>query len=82
MDTVLSAADFVTCHVPATPQTKGLIGDAQLSKMKKGAYLLNASRGTVVDLNALAAHLKSGHLAGAALDVYPTEPDANGPGEG
>jgi len=49
----------------------------EISLMKKGSYLLNASRGVVVDLDALAAALKSGHLAGAAIDVYPSEPSAN-----
>ncbi len=80
MDEVLGEADFVTLHVPETPQTKGLIGAAELAKMKAGAYLLNASRGTVVDLHALAASLRAGHLAGAAVDVYPEEPESNGAG--
>ena len=74
---LLESSDFVTLHVPATPQTHLMIGEAQLELMKKGSYLINASRGTVVDINALAAHLKSGHLAGAAIDVYPEEPEAN-----
>jgi D-3-phosphoglycerate dehydrogenase / 2-oxoglutarate reductase len=80
MDEVLQASDFVTLHVPETPQTKNLIGEAELSRMKRGAYLLNASRGTVVVLSALAAALRSGHLAGAAVDVYPEEPEANSDG--
>lgn len=54
-----------------------MIGEAQIKLMQKGSYLLNASRGTVVDLNALADALKSGHLAGAAVDVYPEEPEEN-----
>ncbi len=77
LDAVLSQSDFVTLHVPETPQTKGMIGRAQLDVMKKGACLINASRGTVVDLAALADDLKRGHLGGAAVDVYPEEPEGN-----
>ncbi len=77
LDEVLAQADFVTLHVPETPQTRGMIGAAQIAKMKKDACLINASRGTVVDLDALAAALKSGHLGGAAVDVYPEEPEGN-----
>jgi D-3-phosphoglycerate dehydrogenase / 2-oxoglutarate reductase len=80
MSDVLAAADFVTLHVPETPQTKGMIGASELAQMKRGAFLLNASRGTVVDLDALADALKSKHIAGAAIDVYPEEPEANGEG--
>ena len=74
---VLEVADFVTLHVPETPQTQNMIGQPELAHMKKGACLLNASRGTVVDVEALAAALKSGHIGGAAVDVYPTEPESN-----
>ncbi len=77
LDEVLGVADFVTLHVPETPQTKGLIGAAQLALMKKDACLINASRGTVVDLEALADAIKQGRLGGAAVDVYPEEPDGN-----
>jgi D-3-phosphoglycerate dehydrogenase len=77
LEEVLTQADFVTLHVPKTDQTKNMITEKQLSLMKKSSYLLNASRGTVVDIPALAKALKSGHLAGAAVDVYPTEPEAN-----
>jgi D-3-phosphoglycerate dehydrogenase len=77
---VLAEADFVTLHVPETPQTKNMIGAAELAAMKPGACLLNASRGTVVDLDALAAALKRGHLGGAAVDVYPSEPESNSDG--
>ena len=77
---LLAQSDFVTLHVPATPQTHRMIGAAELSRMKKGSYLLNASRGTVVDLDALAASLKTGHLRGAAVDVYPEEPEENSDG--
>jgi D-3-phosphoglycerate dehydrogenase len=80
MDELLSRSDFVTLHVPATPQTHEMIGERELSLMPKGSYLLNASRGTVVVIPALAAALKSGHLAGAAIDVYPEEPESNSDG--
>jgi len=74
---LLPEADFVTLHVPATTETHEMIGAAELSAMKKGAYLLNLSRGTVVQIPALVAALKSGHLAGAAIDVFPEEPESN-----
>jgi len=77
---LLKEADFVTCHVPETPQTKEMIGAAEIATMRKGTYLLNASRGTVVQIPALAEALRKGHLAGAAVDVYPEEPEANGKG--
>jgi D-3-phosphoglycerate dehydrogenase len=77
LEEVLTQADFVTMHVPKTDQTKNMITEKQLKMMKKSSYLLNASRGTVVDIPALASALRSGHLAGAAVDVYPTEPEAN-----
>lgn len=80
LDALLHASDFVTLHVPETPQTKGMIGEAELAKMRDGAYLLNLSRGTVVDLDALAAALRAKKLAGAALDVYPDEPESNSDG--
>jgi D-3-phosphoglycerate dehydrogenase len=77
LDELLETSDFVSLHVPATPQTKNLIGARELAKMKKGSHLLNASRGTVVDIAALAAAIESGHLAGAAIDVFPVEPESN-----
>lgn len=77
---LLQSSDFVTLHVPETPQTKNMIGAEELALMKKGSYLLNASRGTVVVIPALADAIKRGHLAGAAIDVYPEEPEANGEG--
>eukprot|EP00668_Euglena_longa_P001922 GGOE01002246.1.p1 GENE.GGOE01002246.1~~GGOE01002246.1.p1 ORF type:complete len:439 (+),score=168.67 GGOE01002246.1:29-1318(+) len=80
MELLLAESDFVSLHVPNLPSTVGLIGAEQIAQMKKGAYLLNASRGKVVDLDALATALKSGHLAGAAVDVFPWEPEKNGPG--
>jgi D-3-phosphoglycerate dehydrogenase len=77
---LLGHSDFVTLHVPETPQTKEMIGAAELRAMRPGAYLLNLSRGTVVVIPALAEALRAGHLAGAALDVYPQEPEGNSDG--
>jgi D-3-phosphoglycerate dehydrogenase / 2-oxoglutarate reductase len=77
LDDVLAQADFVTLHVPETSQTKGMIGVNQIARMKPSACLINASRGTVVDLDALADALKAGKLGGAAVDVYPQEPEGN-----
>ncbi|OYX02859.1 MAG: D-3-phosphoglycerate dehydrogenase [Bosea sp. 32-68-6] len=74
---LLGSADIVSLHVPETPQTHGMIGAEQIAAMNPGSYLINNSRGTVVDLDALAAALKSGHLAGAAVDVFPVEPASN-----
>ena len=74
LDTLLSLSDFVTLHVPLTPETKHMMNRERLAKMKKGAYLINASRGEVVDEEALYAALKEGWLAGAALDVFEKEP--------
>jgi D-3-phosphoglycerate dehydrogenase / 2-oxoglutarate reductase len=79
-DELLATSDFVTLHVPETPQTKNMIGAAELAKMKKGACVLNASRGTVVVIDALADALRSGHVGGAAVDVYPAEPESNSDG--
>ncbi|MEP6866344.1 MAG: phosphoglycerate dehydrogenase [Deltaproteobacteria bacterium] len=80
LEDVLEVADFVTLHVPETPQTKNMIGPAELAKMKPGACLLNASRGTVVQIEALAEAIRSGHVGGAAVDVYPKEPESNSDG--
>ena len=74
---LLAESDFVTLHVPETPQTEGMIGREQLRQMKMQSFLINASRGTVVDIDALAESLKKGHLAGAAVDVFPVEPESN-----
>ncbi len=74
---LLGQSDVVSLHVPETPATHGMIGAAEIAAMKKGAYLINNSRGTVVDLDALAAALKNGHLRGAAIDVFPVEPASN-----
>jgi D-3-phosphoglycerate dehydrogenase len=80
LEDVLEIADFVTLHVPETPQTRDLIGAQELARMKPGACLLNASRGTVVVIEALADAIRSGHLGGAAVDVYPEEPESNSDG--
>ena len=77
LEAVLRESDFVTLHVPETEETKNLIRKPELGAMKKGSYLLNASRGSVVDIPALADALKSQHLAGAAIDVFPQEPASN-----
>ncbi len=77
LDELLERADVVTLHVPETPATQLMIKAEQLAKMRAGAMLINASRGTVVDIDALAAALQRGHLAGAAVDVFPAEPKGN-----
>ncbi|MGA2117250.1 MAG: phosphoglycerate dehydrogenase [Bryobacteraceae bacterium] len=74
LEALFEAADVVTLHVPETAQTAGMMGGAQLAAMKPGACLINAARGTVVDIGALAAALKDGRLGGAAIDVFPAEP--------
>jgi D-3-phosphoglycerate dehydrogenase len=77
LDELLQAADIVTLHVPETEQTKNMIRYEQLKKMKIGSYLINSSRGTVVNLEDLAKVLDEKHLFGAAIDVYPEEPTSN-----
>jgi len=77
LDALLRVADVVSLHVPETPETVNMIGAAQLDAMKPGSHLINASRGSVVDINALAAALESRHLHGAAIDVFPLEPQGN-----
>jgi glyoxylate reductase len=76
LEALLRESDFVTLHVPLLPQTKGMMGEAQLAMMKPTAYLINAARGPVVDERALILALQSGRIAGAGLDVYETEPVA------
>jgi D-3-phosphoglycerate dehydrogenase len=77
LDELLERSDVVTLHVPETPATQLMIRQDQLAKMRAGAMLINASRGSVVDIDALAAALRDGHLAGAAVDVFPAEPKGN-----
>jgi D-3-phosphoglycerate dehydrogenase len=77
LETLLQQSDFVTLHVPETPQTKNMIGVKEIAAMKKGACLINNARGTVVDIEALADAIKRGHLHGAAVDVYPDEPESS-----
>ena len=77
LNELLGLSDFVSLHVPETPLTKGLLGKDEIAAIRQGGYLLNLSRGKVVDIAALEAALETGHLHGAALDVYPQEPDAN-----
>jgi D-3-phosphoglycerate dehydrogenase len=73
---ILAQADYISLHMPLTRETRGLIGSAELAKMKVGARLICAARGGVIDEAALRAALDSGHLAGAALDVFADEPPA------
>ncbi|MEJ2218549.1 MAG: phosphoglycerate dehydrogenase [Gemmatimonadota bacterium] len=75
-DDVLSRADVLSLHVPLTDDTRGLIGEAELERMRPGAFIINAARGGVLDQDALLRALDDGHLAGAALDVYTEEPPA------
>ncbi|HRK20115.1 MAG TPA: phosphoglycerate dehydrogenase [Hyphomicrobiaceae bacterium] len=77
LDELLAKSDVVTLHVPETPATKDMIGAAEIAKMKPGAFFINNARGTVVDLDAVANALRSKHLAGAAIDVFPVEPGSN-----
>ncbi len=78
LEKVLAESDLVTLHVPDTPETRDLMGAEEFAAMKPGAHVINASRGTVVDAEALAAALKSGHLGGAAVDVFALEPKTAG----
>jgi D-3-phosphoglycerate dehydrogenase len=77
LDTLVESADFITCHVPSTPETKHMFNAARFAKMKPTAYLVNTSRGEIIDENALYEALKGAKLAGAALDVYEVEPPTN-----
>ncbi len=77
LNDLLKEADFVSLHVPETPETKNMMTAAQFQKMKKGSHLINASRGTVVQIEDLVVALKENHLAGCAIDVFPEEPASN-----
>ncbi|KGE04106.1 phosphoglycerate dehydrogenase [Pseudohaliea rubra] len=77
LDALLASSDVVSLHVPETPSTANMLSAARLDQMPAGSILINASRGTVVDIDALAERLASGHLAGAAIDVFPVEPRSN-----
>jgi D-3-phosphoglycerate dehydrogenase len=77
LDSLLAQSDVVSLHVPETASTADMIGAAELDRMPRGSILINASRGTVVAIDALAERLQSGHLAGAAIDVFPVEPRSN-----
>ncbi len=77
LDEMLPQADFITLHCPLTAETTGLVGESFLSKMKQGAYLINTSRGTVINETAVAAALLAGRLSGFAADVLSVEPPKN-----
>ncbi len=77
LDELLSKSDVISLHLPETPTTQGMIGAAEVAKMKRGALFINNARGTVADLGAVAAAVKSKHLSGAAVDVFPIEPSSN-----
>jgi D-3-phosphoglycerate dehydrogenase len=79
LEAVLVQADFLTIHLPRTPETEGLIGERELALMKDGARIVNTARGGIVDEDALAKALKDGHLGGAALDVFAVEPTTESP---
>ncbi|MEH6628478.1 MAG: phosphoglycerate dehydrogenase [Motiliproteus sp.] len=77
LEDLLACCDIVSLHVPETPSTKYMMGEEQLAKMKPGSILINASRGTVIDIDALSNSLREGKLLGAAIDVFPVEPKSN-----
>lgn len=77
LEALLPEADILTLHVPQDPTTRNLMSAQQIGRMREGSYLINASRGTVVDVDALAVAIERGHLRGAAVDVFPTEPKSN-----
>ena len=79
LEALLVQADFVSIHLPRTPETEGLIGEHELRLMKQGARLVNTARGGIVDEDALAKAIEDGHLGGAALDVFATEPTTDSP---
>jgi D-3-phosphoglycerate dehydrogenase / 2-oxoglutarate reductase len=77
LNTLVESSDFITCHVPSTPETKHMFNADRFAKMKPGAFLVNTSRGEIIDENALYDALKASRLAGAALDVFEVEPPTN-----
>ena len=74
LDTLLRESDYITLHTPLTEETKGMIGAKEIEKMKDGVRIVNASRGAVIDIDALAEALKTGKVAGAGIDVWTNEP--------
>ncbi|WP_330182411.1 phosphoglycerate dehydrogenase [Nocardia sp. NBC_01503] len=79
LDEVLAAADFISIHLPKTPETKGMLNAETLAKTKKGVIIVNAARGGLIDEQALADAIKSGHVRAAGLDVFETEPCTDSP---
>ena len=79
LDELYRRADFITVHTPLTPETTGLLNDAALQKCKKGVRVVNCARGGIIDEAALLRGLQSGHVAGAALDVFTAEPPKGNP---
>ncbi len=77
VEDIVKAADYITVHTPLTKETRGIIGEKEIACMKEGVRLINCARGGIIDENALAAGLKSGKIAGAAIDVYEKEPPEN-----
>jgi D-3-phosphoglycerate dehydrogenase len=77
LDALLKASDYVSLHLPRTPETTGLINAKAIAKMKRGVYLVNCARGGIIDEGDLVAALESGQVAGAAVDVYEPEPPAD-----
>lgn len=77
MSELMNKCDVISLHVPETPETKNMMGRDEFARMKPGSIFINAARGTVVDIPALCAALESGHISGAAIDVFPTEPKTN-----
>ncbi|MFC3092733.1 phosphoglycerate dehydrogenase [Alteromonas sediminis] len=77
LETLLATSDVVSLHVPETPQTQNMINAKALKAMKPGSILINAARGTIIDIPALESALDSGHISGAAIDVFPVEPKGN-----
>ncbi|MFQ5729859.1 MAG: phosphoglycerate dehydrogenase [Waddliaceae bacterium] len=75
LEELLKISDIVTLHVPETPETRNMMDEKHMGMMKNGAFLINASRGTVVNIDALSESLERGHIEGAALDVFPREPE-------